>query len=180
MPIGFSADPFVVRNASIRAGNADREEVARILGDAYADGKLSDDEYHERLESAFAIKLLGEVRPLVIDLGTPRELLSGKPDAAEHHQLSPRSRLKGVAKTARSGGAVKWGENWSTWLILFGLLNVLWGIQALSAWQLVYYWPIWLIAPTGFLLLPGTFFGGRNSERRRRSDELEPPRGRGR
>lgn len=49
---GFSANPFVVANASLRAGTSDREEVLRILGDAYADGKLDEVEHEEHADAA--------------------------------------------------------------------------------------------------------------------------------
>lgn len=56
------------RDLGLRASDADREHVAELLGRAFAEGRLSTEEHSERLESAYAAKTMGELRPLVADL----------------------------------------------------------------------------------------------------------------
>ena len=56
------------RNPGLRASDADREHVAELLGRAFAEGRLSTEEHSERLESVYAAKTMGELRPLVADL----------------------------------------------------------------------------------------------------------------
>ena len=53
----------------IRASDADRQRVADVLGQAYADGRLSMDEFNERNTSVWAAKTIGELTPLTVDLG---------------------------------------------------------------------------------------------------------------
>lgn len=56
------------RDLGLRASDADREHVAELLGQAFAEGRLSTEEHGERLESVYAAKTMGELRPLVADL----------------------------------------------------------------------------------------------------------------
>jgi hypothetical protein len=55
-------------NLALRASDADRDHVAQLLGQAFAEGRLSPDEHAERLESVYAAKTLGQLRPMVADL----------------------------------------------------------------------------------------------------------------
>jgi hypothetical protein len=55
-------------DAELRASDADRERVASVLRDAYAEGRLDVEEHAERLEAAYAAKTLGELVPLTRDL----------------------------------------------------------------------------------------------------------------
>ncbi|QKW40712.1 DUF1707 and DUF2154 domain-containing protein [Actinomadura sp. NAK00032] len=52
----------------MRAGDADREQVARVLRDAAGDGRLTLAELDERLDAVYAAKTYGELAPLTRDL----------------------------------------------------------------------------------------------------------------
>lgn len=52
----------------MRASDADRDRYAAVLQDAYAEGRLSRDEYDERLEAVFTAKTYAELEPLIADL----------------------------------------------------------------------------------------------------------------
>lgn len=54
--------------ASMRASDADRERVARLLEDALAEGRLTAAEHGERIATLYAARTYGEVTPLVADL----------------------------------------------------------------------------------------------------------------
>lgn len=56
------------QRATIRAADADRNLVAKLLSDALADGQLSLSEYDERTAAAFAAKTYGELDVLTTDL----------------------------------------------------------------------------------------------------------------
>jgi hypothetical protein len=64
----FSSDPRHPDNASLRATDRDRTVVLAALGDAYADGRLTKDEYDERATVAATAKTLGDLPPLLADL----------------------------------------------------------------------------------------------------------------
>lgn len=55
----------------LRASDSDRERVVALLGDALADGRLSHDEYAERMPVALAARTLGELADLTTDLAAP-------------------------------------------------------------------------------------------------------------
>ena len=47
--------------ATIRAGNADRDRTVSALGEGMAAGRLTAEEFHQRLDLAYAAKRLGEL-----------------------------------------------------------------------------------------------------------------------
>ena len=57
---------------AIRAADADREATAESLRKHHADGRLTDDEFQQRLEQSMSAKTLGELRALVADLPADR------------------------------------------------------------------------------------------------------------
>ncbi|MEU6311170.1 DUF1707 domain-containing protein [Streptomyces sp. NPDC047014] len=57
--------------SGLRASDADRDRIARILGDAVAEGRLTAEEHSERLDSLYAVKTVGELELLVRDLPAP-------------------------------------------------------------------------------------------------------------
>ncbi|MEV6975109.1 DUF1707 domain-containing protein [Kitasatospora sp. NPDC093806] len=72
-------DGAPVAEAEIRASDADRERVAELLRDAYAEGRLDVEEHAERIEAAYSAKTLGELAPLTRDLPVHREVSFEKP-----------------------------------------------------------------------------------------------------
>ncbi|HEX7738247.1 MAG TPA: DUF1707 domain-containing protein, partial [Marmoricola sp.] len=73
---GFEQDPRDPRNSGLRASDRDRNQVIEALGTAYAEGRLSRDEYDERSRDVGAARTLGELPALVGDLipSTPARL----------------------------------------------------------------------------------------------------------
>lgn len=53
---------------SLRCADADRERVASVLRDHYAEGRLDLDEYQERTDAVYAAKTFGDLEPLTADL----------------------------------------------------------------------------------------------------------------
>ncbi|HET9169086.1 MAG TPA: DUF1707 domain-containing protein [Actinospica sp.] len=58
-----------------RAADTDRDEVAVILGEALATGRLTSEEHAERLEAVYAARTYGDLVPITRDL--PRERTGG-------------------------------------------------------------------------------------------------------
>src|SRR3984957_19930290 len=52
----------------IRASDADREVVVDALREAYSEGRLTLDEFDERMSAAYASRTWGELRELTVDL----------------------------------------------------------------------------------------------------------------
>lgn len=65
---GVSEQPERPAHLDLRASDADRERVARILHDAMAEGRLTLAELDERLQQTYAAKTLGDLVPMTADL----------------------------------------------------------------------------------------------------------------
>jgi hypothetical protein len=61
-------DPAAVGQRQLRVSDHDREQVAELLRQATADGRLTLDELDERLAQAYAAKTFGDLEPLTDDL----------------------------------------------------------------------------------------------------------------
>jgi hypothetical protein len=61
---------------NMRAADADRDHVAGILGTAYAEGRLSKDEYDARLDSAMSARTFADLDSLVTDLPGARTAMA--------------------------------------------------------------------------------------------------------
>lgn len=89
--------------ARLRASNADREQVARTLNTAMADGRLTPAELAERLDQVYGARTLGELEPLTRDLPDHRPLV---PPVASSGPWSPGPHPTGTSLPAyRIGGA---------------------------------------------------------------------------
>lgn len=55
----------------MRASDADRDKVAKVLGEAFAEGRLRPDEYDERLAAVYQATTYAELLPVLTDLPVP-------------------------------------------------------------------------------------------------------------
>lgn len=76
---GFTRDPRSREAAELRASDADRGHAADILAESYADGRLNNPEYSDRLEVAMRATHLREFVPLVSDLALPTPVIIPEP-----------------------------------------------------------------------------------------------------
>jgi len=78
-----------------RAGDADRDRVAGILGTAYSEGRLSKDEYGARLESALSARTYADLDQVVTDL--PAAQVTALSPAAGTALVTPVTKTNGFA-----------------------------------------------------------------------------------
>ena len=64
----FSHDPRRPETSGLRASDRDRDVVLRVLGEAFADGRLDRTEYDERAEAVARAKTMGELPAVMADL----------------------------------------------------------------------------------------------------------------
>jgi TM2 domain-containing membrane protein YozV len=57
---------------SLRIGTAEREDAVRVLGEHFAEGRLTADEYEIRVSAAYEAENRAGLRPLFDDLPSPR------------------------------------------------------------------------------------------------------------
>jgi len=152
----------------LRAADADRARVAEILGAHLSAGRLSVEEYDDRLARAYAARTYGELDPLTHDL-PPLE----RPAAAPAPSPSPAS----CAPHAGHAGWGRWGawagsngvrKDWLTWASTSVLTLTIWVVTLAVAGGPLYFWPIWVIGPWGAVLLAQTLRGSLGVEGRER------------
>ncbi|MGZ4493168.1 MAG: DUF1707 SHOCT-like domain-containing protein [Nocardioides sp.] len=64
----FSHDPRRPETRGLRASDRDRDVVLRVLGEAFADGRLDRAEYDERADVVARAKTMGELPGVIADL----------------------------------------------------------------------------------------------------------------
>jgi hypothetical protein len=73
----------------LRASDADREGVARVLQTAMAEGRLTAAELQERLDTVYAAKTLSELEPVTWDLPGHQELVPKMPTTPQRLIKTP-------------------------------------------------------------------------------------------
>jgi hypothetical protein len=123
----FRLDPRQPGHASMRASDADREIVRAVLADAYADGRLTREEYDDRLNALYESRTLGEVPALVTDLVPP-----DSPPAAAAPLLPADLRTRGARKWRKDVE-----ESFAAFLIPSIICTVIW----IAATGRGFFWP---------------------------------------
>ena len=127
---------------NIRASDADRDRAASLLREHHAAGRLTAEEFGDRLDRAFAAKTVGEIDALLKDL--PGIDLYRLPDAALTRQ--PHQRQASVPRSGRGAGA--WRAAWGVWFTVTAVCFVIWGLTSAPG----YVWPLWVAGPWGAVL----------------------------
>ncbi len=88
----------------VRASDVDRDRVVDVLRDAVADGRLTADEFDERMEAALSSRTLGELAALTADLaaGPAGPARSGVATA----------QAQDVIRIDQRGGSVRRADRW--------------------------------------------------------------------
>lgn len=71
-----------------RISDADREAAVTALGEHYASGRLTREEYDERATQAYAARTASVLRPLFADLPAPHPPVAGRSGAPRTHGAS--------------------------------------------------------------------------------------------
>jgi len=125
----------------IRASDADRDRTASLLREHLAAGRLSPEEFSERLDRAFAAKTVGEIDTLLKDL--PGIDLYRLPDAA----LTRYPHQATESPSRRGGRRRGWRAAWGAWFTVVLICFVVWGLTGHG-----YVWPLWIAGPWGAVL----------------------------
>lgn len=72
------------QRASLRASDADRDRLAALLRDHYSEGRLTFEEFQERLEAAYAARTFGQLDELTRDLPAPAAPKPRPPQPQRH------------------------------------------------------------------------------------------------
>jgi len=132
----FRLDPRQPKNAPMRASDADRDIVRAVLADAYSDGRLTREEYDERLGTLYGSRTLGELPALVADLVSAD---------------SPPARLP--AADLRERGARKWRKDVEEALAGFLVPSIICTVIWVAFTADGFFWPIFPIMFLGLNLV---------------------------
>ena len=128
----------------IRAFDEDRSRTAAALGEHYAAGRLTLEEFQERLDKVYAATTLGELDHLVADLpGTDLSRL-------------PQRRAPGPVQVPAGGSALAWRAAWRFWLAIGVVAFAIWLLGGASGGP----WFLWVAVPLGLLMLRRWIAGG--------------------
>ena len=159
-------------HATMRAGDADRDRTVSALGEGMAAGWLTAEEFHQRLDLAYAAKTLGELDRLVADL--PATDLGQLPSAALDRlaagPLLAGRRPSGPAEAGTGRLSPAWRAAWGSWLAISLFLFAVWLLSGTAGGL----WFLWVVLPLGVLML-GRWMTGAPAPGKRRSAARHDP-----
>jgi hypothetical protein len=159
----MTADP------RIRASDEDRDRAASALREHHAVGRLTAEEFNERLDKVYAATTMGELDELLADL--PGIDLYRLPDASLPRYRGPTAGGGGLLPSPHAQGGVTraggrfsaaWAAAWGSWLCVSLVTFVVWAISGFG-----YPWFLWVAGPWGAVLLARWISGGHPGQGRR-------------
>ena len=129
----------------MRASDRDRQQVVERLRSALEDGRLTMDEYMDRMESAYQAVTYGDLVPLYADLPASSPVTAGPETAARAAAPSALFSWLGGLPTALR-------VLWVKWLAVVSINVVVWALVSGTGGHLAYPWPIWVAGPYGAAL----------------------------
>ncbi|GAB4584467.1 DUF1707 domain-containing protein [Nocardia sp. IFM 10818] len=117
-----------------RASDAERAQVADLLGRHMSDGRLDLAEYNERVAQVYATVYREELQQVLTDLPELTKPTAAKPEPRTRFPIW--QRIEG-----------------SAWLGVSLLVLGIWAAISLAAGEFTYFWPVWVIVPWGAVLV---------------------------
>ncbi|MFC4111466.1 DUF1707 SHOCT-like domain-containing protein [Nonomuraea zeae] len=137
----------MANSPEMRASDVDRDRVAAILREHTAQGRITMEEFNERLEQLYQSKTYGELARLTADL----------PDVDLRHRAL--AKVTPAAPATRGGVHPGMRAAWGAWAAASGINWVIWLIVSVTSGDMIYPWPLWVMGPWGVILLVSTIFG---------------------
>ena len=135
----------------IRASDADRDRAAALLREHHAAGRLTAEEFHDRMEQALEAKTLGEIDDLLADLPAielyrlPHESMRRTPPGTRH-SLMPAD----PDYLARfTPGTVAMGA----WAVVTSALVAIWAVMAVVGGGTWFPWWALIVLPWIWVLI---------------------------
>jgi hypothetical protein len=141
----------------LRASDDDRDRTASLLREHHAAGRLSVDEFQERLDATYEAKTLGELQNLLADL--PSIDLYHLPEQSMRHSQQATSAHSPSLAEHHGRLTAAWRHHWASWASVSLVLFVIWLISAVTGHSLQGLWFLWVVGPWGAVLLGRWLFG---------------------
>ena len=137
---GVSEDPQPSFDpGKLRASDADREGVARVLQTAMAEGRLTVAELQERLDTVYKAKTLSELEPVTWDLPGHQELVPRVPTTPQRLIKTPTTpasssamaKIGGIPSSTVAGGILSGATRAGQWVVptQFTALAIMGGVD---------------------------------------------------
>ncbi len=123
------------RRASLRASDADREQIVFALRQHHGDGRLTVSEFTERMNLAFEARTLGDLDVLTTDLPPLPPPLPEEPRPDSVRVIRGRFYRHLISYTCVNG-----------------FMIVLWVAASVAAGHAMFFWPIWTLLGWGLAL----------------------------
>jgi hypothetical protein len=138
----------------VRASDADRERTIEVLRESFAQGRLTPEEFHERVDLGYAAKTIAQLAELTTDLPPADGPLAS---ADGPHPVAP-----GHAGAVQRSFGSEMRRIWTGWASMTIVLTTIWLLTGISG-GLSGYWPIWPVGIYGAVCLTMTLnvFGHR-------------------
>jgi len=132
----------------MRASDRDRQQVVDRLRSAVEDGRLTMDEYMDRMEAAYQAATYGDLAPLYADLPVSTPVIAGPVTASG--TTAPPARLSLMGCLAGLPAVLR--VLWIKWLAVVSVNVVVWALVSGTGGHLAYPWPVWVAGPWGAVL----------------------------
>jgi hypothetical protein len=136
----------------IRASDADRDRTTALLREHHAAGRLTAEEFDERMDAALNAKTVGELDDLLADLPAidlyrlPDESLR-RPAGLPHSSLVLRDR--GASPARFPPGSVAVGA----WAVVGGALIAIWAVAAVVGVGTWFPWWLLVVIPWAWIMI---------------------------
>ncbi len=152
----------------IRASDEDRDRAASLLREHHAVGRLTAEEFNERLDKVYAARTMGDLDALLADL--PGIDLYRLPDASLPRYRAPAAghgslpATWGHSQLSRSEGrfSAGWLAAWGSWLSVSAVFIVIWVLAGFGN-----PWFLWIVGPWGAVMLARWISGGHSGQEHR-------------
>jgi hypothetical protein len=138
----------MVDQLTMRASDRDRQQVVNRLRSALEDGRLTMDEYVDRMEAAYKAVTYGDLVPLCEDLPASPPVIAEPLTAAG--AAVPPAVFSQVGHLAGLPTVLK--ILWTIWLTAVSVNVVVWALVSGTGGHLAYPWPVWVAGPYGAVL----------------------------
>ncbi|MEV7803711.1 DUF1707 domain-containing protein [Microbispora sp. NPDC088329] len=133
----------------MRASDGDRDRVAAALREHVAEGRLTIDEFNERLERVYQSRTYGELATLTSDL----------PEIDLHRLPAATAPAQGAHPALPGDKARSLKGAWAAWAGVSAISWLFWLLAFVASGHFVPPWPLWVMGPWGIILLVNTISG---------------------
>ena len=138
----------MIDQQEMRASDRDRQQVVDRLRGALEDGRLTIEEYVDRMEVACQAVTYGDLAPLCADLPASSLVIAGPTTAAA--AAAPPAVFSRAGGLADLPAVLK--VLWTVWLVGVSVNVAVWALVSATGGHLAYPWPVWVAGPYGAVL----------------------------